>query len=299
MINYNNKIIDGAKIASKICNFVEQQIISLKENNIIPGLAVILVGNDPASSIYVSRKKEIARALGISSHVIHFPEDITERNLLNKIEFLNNDPKINGILVQLPLPNHLNKKNILDSIDPKKDVDGLTPSNVGKLVLKDNDVLAPCTPQGCLILIRTVLKEIEGLNAVVVGRSSIVGSPIATILLNNNCTVTTVHSKTYSPKEFTSKADILVVAAGSPELIKKDWVKKGSVVIDVGINRLSFGGKGKLVGDVDFDDVIDKVGFITPVPKGVGPMTIACLMKNTVRATCIQKNIDLKVTQRY
>ncbi|MEQ9116329.1 MAG: tetrahydrofolate dehydrogenase/cyclohydrolase catalytic domain-containing protein [Rickettsiales bacterium] len=294
MIENSSKIINGSKIALDVCNIVKQQVAALKENNIYPGLAVIIVGEDPASLIYVKRKKEMAEKLGIYSNVIYLDKNISQQNLISKINHLNNDPKINGILLQLPLPKHIDKRIALETISPLKDVDGLTPTNVGKLALKDETALAPCTPQGCLILVKSVQKHIAGLNAVVIGRSNIVGSPLAAILLNNDCTVTIIHSKTKNPQEISSKADLLFVAAGKQNLVNKDWIKKNAIVVDVGINRININEKTKIVGDVDFEDVIDIVRAITPVPKGVGPMTIACLMKNTIKATCIQENISLK-----
>lgn len=288
-----DKIINGVKIATELSKEIADQIEFLKHKNIIPGLAVILVGNNPASKIYVKRKQEMAKAVGINSQVIELEENTSGRNLINKINYLNNNPKINGILVQLPLPKHIDSNLVLNSIHPFKDVDGLTIYNIGKLITNQKDGLVPCTPQGCLHLIKRIQHNLKGKNAVVVGRSNIVGRPMTNILLNNDCTVTTIHSYTQEPEKITSRADILVVAVGKRKLIKNNWVKKDAIVIDVGINRYrDEAGKIKLDGDVDFENVIEKVKAITPVPGGVGPMTIACLLNNTLKATYMQRNIN-------
>ncbi len=295
MTNNNSKIIDGVKIATNLSDFVAGQVELLKKSNIIPGLAVILIGNNPASRIYVERKKEMARAVGMISHVIELEENISEKNLINKIHHLNNDPKINGILVQLPLPKHIDPVKVTNEIDPIKDVDGLTHENIGKLITQTDDALIPCTPQGCMILIRTIQADISGMNAVVIGRSNIVGRPMVNLLINNNATTTLVHSYSDNPQKICSQADIIISAAGVKGLVKEDWVKDGAIVIDVAINRyISDDGKIKLCGDVDFDKISKKARAITPVPGGVGPMTIACLLKNTVKATCLQRNINFQ-----
>ena len=244
-----------------------------------PKLAVILIGNDPASAVYVRNKEKAAAEVGIESIVCRF-ETITQKQLLDLIDKLNADESIDGILVQLPLPNGLDEKQIIQAIDPDKDVDGFHPINLGKLLIGDPAPVA-CTPKGCIKLIHLAKQNLTGLHAVVIGRSVIVGKPMAQLLLRENCTVTTAHSKTKNLPELCRTADILVVAVGKPKTVKPDWIKDGAIVIDVGINRLD---DGKLCGDVDFDACFDKCAAITPVPKGVGPMTIAMLLENTVEA---------------
>jgi methylenetetrahydrofolate dehydrogenase (NADP+)/methenyltetrahydrofolate cyclohydrolase len=247
-----------------------------------PNLTVVLVGDDPASHIYVKNKVKKATELGFDSKAIFLPEKTTETELLNKVEELNKNKKVHGILVQLPLPKHISENSIINAISPLKDVDGFHPINKGRLAIGDEGGFVPCTPLGCIILIEQILgKDLSGKTAVVVGRSNLVGKPMASLLLNRNATVTIVHSKTKNAKDFTQKADILVIAIGKPKFITKDYVKKGAIVIDVGINRSS---EGKLCGDADFDNLIDIASHITPVPGGVGPMTIACLMKNALKA---------------
>jgi methylenetetrahydrofolate dehydrogenase (NADP+)/methenyltetrahydrofolate cyclohydrolase len=268
----------------------------LKEKHkIVPGLAVVLVGNDPASEIYVRNKGIQTKEAGMNSFEYRLPENTAEDDLLAKVEELNADKSVNGILVQFPVPKHMEQQKIIERILPSKDVDGLHPVNSGYLAsgLKG---LVPCTPQGASLLIKDSLPSLSGLHAVIVGRSNLVGKPIAQLLLKENCTVTICHSRTKNLQETCLSADILVAAVGIPELVKGDWVKDGAVVIDVGINRLPAPEKGegktKLVGDVDFEGAKNRASSITPVPGGVGPMTIACLLLNTLAATCTQNNID-------
>ncbi len=284
------QIISGTEIAKQIREELKQEIADLKQkHNLIPGLATILVGEDPASQVYVGAKEKTSLALGIYSERHDLPADTSQEELLALIDKLNKDPKIHGILVQLPLPKHINETRVLYALDPKKDVDGFHPVNVGKLMIGEPDYL-PCTPHGIQqLLIRSGVK-IEGAEVVIVGRSNIVGKPIANILLQKkegaNATVTVCHTRTRDISAHTKKADILIVAAGKPKAITADMVKEGVVVIDVGVNRVGKTPEGKaiLVGDVDFDTVKEKAKAITPVPGGVGPMTITMLMLNTVRA---------------
>jgi len=271
-------IIDGTKEASLLRKEIKKEISFLKEKqNKAPGLTVILIGDFGPSEIYVRNKEKNSKEVGINSEVIKYPKDISEKEVLEKIEELNNDNNISGILVQLPLPPQINKKKIINAISPKKDVDGFNPINVGNLASGYSSIV-PCTPLGCLHLIKKVEKNLSGKHAVVVGRSNLNGKPMAQLLLKENCTVTIVHSKTEDLKAECQKADILVAAAGVANLIKEDWVKKNSIVIDVGINKVG----EKIVGDVNFEKVKNKVRAITPVPGGVGPMTIAYLLKNTL-----------------
>ena len=284
------KIISGTEIAKQIREELKQEIAELKENhNVVPGLATVLVGEDPASQVYVGQKEKTSLALGIYSERHDLPVDTAEAELLALVDKLNKDPKIHGILVQLPLPKHINETNVLCAIDPKKDVDGFHPVNVGKLMIGEPDYL-PCTPHGIQqLLIRSGVKT-EGAEVVVVGRSNIVGKPIANMLLQKqegaNATVTVCHTKTRDIAFHTKRADILIVAAGRPKAITADMVSEGVVVIDVGVNRIGKTAEGKaiLVGDVDFEAVKEKAAAITPVPGGVGPMTITMLMLNTIRA---------------
>ena len=289
-------IIDGKDYASRLRGKLKIAVNDLKENHkIVPGLAVVLVGNDPASEIYVRNKGIQTKEAGMNSFEYRLPENTSEDDLLAKVEELNSDRSVNGILVQFPVPKHMEQQKIIEKILPSKDVDGLHPVNSGYLAsgLKG---LVPCTPQGASLLIKDSLPSLSGLHAVIVGRSNLVGKPIAQLLLRENCTVTICHSKTKNLKEVCLSADVLVAAVGIPELVKEDWVKDGAVVIDVGINRLpapeNGEGKTKLVGDVDFERIKNKASAITPVPGGVGPMTIACLLLNTLAATCAQNNID-------
>jgi methylenetetrahydrofolate dehydrogenase (NADP+)/methenyltetrahydrofolate cyclohydrolase len=284
------QIISGTEVAKQIREELKQEIAELKEkHNLTPGLATILVGEDPASQVYVGAKEKTSLALGIYSERHDLPADTSEEELLALIDKLNKDPKIHGILIQLPLPKHINETKVLYAVDPRKDVDGFHPVNVGKLMIGEPDYL-PCTPHGIQqLLIRSGVK-IEGAEVVIVGRSNIVGKPIANILLQKkagaNATVTVCHTQTRDISLHTKRADILIVAAGRPKAITADMVKEGVVVIDVGVNRIGKTAEGKdiLVGDVDFDSVKEKAKAITPVPGGVGPMTITMLMLNTVRA---------------
>ena len=290
------KIIDGKAFAADLRSSVAEQVRRLKEsNNLTPGLAVVLVGEDSASEIYVRNKNKMTLEAGMKSFEHNLPADTSQKELLTLIEGLNNDPEIHGILVQLPLPSQINEQNVLTKIDPSKDVDGFHIFNAGKLAT-GSDGLIPCTPLGCLMMIKEQLgDDITGKNALVIGRSNIVGKPMAALLLRENCTVTIAHSKTVDLPAEIKRADILVAAVGRAQLVKGDWVKEGAVVIDVGMNRLPIDKEGtsKLCGDVDFDEVKKIAGAITPVPGGVGPMTIACLLQNTVNAACAQNKLEI------
>lgn len=274
-------IIDGNKIAQEIRQAVSKETLALKEKTgVVPGLAVILVGEDPASQIYVGRKAKACAEAGFLSREYQLPADTSETKLLGIINELNADKLIHGILVQLPLPKHIHPDKIIAAIDPRKDVDGFHPYNMGELVA-GNPLYIPCTPRGIMELISHTGIELAGKEAVVVGRSNNVGKPIALLLLAQNATVTICHSRTKNLSTVTGRADVLIAAVGKIQMIKEDMVKKGAVVIDVGVNRLE---NGKLTGDVAFEEVSSKASFITPVPGGVGPMTIAMLMKNTLEA---------------
>ena len=275
-------IIDGKKIAEELREKIKSDIQKISNDN-KPGLTVILIGEHPASQIYVRNKEKFANEVGINSSVLRFDENITEEDLKNEIKKLNDDTNVHGILVQLPLPKHISQKDIIESIDPNKDVDGFHPINVGNLS-SGNDAMIPCTPLGCYYLIKKVIPNLSGLNAVVIGRSNINGKPMAQLLLKENCTVTIVHSKTKNIEEICKNGDIVIAAVGKAKMVKSDWVKDTAVIIDVGINRIEINGKNKIVGDVDFDNIQDKVKGISPVPGGVGPMTIACLLENTLKA---------------
>jgi len=284
------KLIKGAEVAAQIREELKKEIAELKaKHNIVPGLVTVLVGADPASQVYVGAKEKTSKELGIYSERYDLPEKTNQQELLQLIDKLNKDPKINGILVQLPLPKHLNEGEVLYAIDPKKDVDGFHPVNVGKLMIGEPDYM-PCTPAGIQQLLIRSGTQIEGAEVVVVGRSNIVGKPIANILLQKapgaNATVTICHTRTRDMAFHTKRADILIVAAGKPKYITADMVKEGAVVIDVGVNAIGKTAEGKriLAGDVDFETVKEKASAITPVPGGVGPMTITMLMMNTVRA---------------
>ena len=271
-------IIDGKKEAEVLREEIKKEIISIKKKtNRVPGLAVILVGDHVPSQIYVKNKEKSSKEVGINSSVIKYSKDVSEEEILKKIKELNNDNSVSGILVQLPLPDQIRKDKIINSIDPSKDVDGFSPINVGNLAL-GYDGIVPCTPKGCLMLIKKIEQDLSGKHAVIIGRSNLNGKPMAQLLLKENCTITIAHSKTKDLKEKCLKADILVAAVGAANLVKKDWVKDGSIIIDVGINKQG----DKIVGDVSFEEVKNKVKAITPVPGGVGPMTIACLLKNTL-----------------
>ncbi len=284
------KIIDGKAFAAKVRAQVAAHVARLKDqHDIMPGLAVVLVGEDPASQIYVRSKGKLTVEVGMKSVEHNLAADTSEADLLALIDALNNDPAIHGILVQLPLPGHMSSDLVINSIDPAKDVDGFHISNVGLLATGQKS-LVPCTPLGCLMMLRDHLGDLSGLNAVVVGRSNIVGKPMANLLVRDSCTVTIAHSRTRDIEALCRGADILVAAVGRPEMIRGDWVKPGATVIDVGINRIDApekgAGKTRLVGDVHFESAARIAGAITPVPGGVGPMTIACLLANTLTACC-------------
>lgn len=273
-------IIDGKKISAEVKEEVRLKVTALKEKGVSVGLAVVLVGEDPASKVYVNNKKKACEALGIESFEYLLPEDATQEELLELVEKLNNDDKVDGILVQLPLPRHLDEKAVIAAISPDKDVDAFHAVNVGKIMIGDY-TFAPCTPSGIIELIERSGISLEGKNCVVIGRSNIVGKPMSMLLLHKNATVTICHSRTKNLAEVVRSADVVVAAVGKPKFVTADMVKEGAVVIDVGINRMD---DGKLCGDVDFDAVAPKCSHITPVPGGVGPMTIAVLMQNTLRA---------------
>ncbi len=286
------KNINGKELAQKLRDSLKEEIIQLKKTHEkVPGLAVVQVGNVAASSVYVKAKTKSALEVGIEVIDHHIEEQTTQDQLLQLINKLNNQENVNGILVQLPLPSHINEQIILDSIDPNKDADGFHPLNVGKLSIaahNDENLLIPCTPYGCLIMLKELDVSLVGKNAVVVGRSNIVGKPMAQLLVKESCTVTIAHSKTQDLINVCKNADILIAAVGRPQMIKGDWIKKGGIVIDVGINRIEVDVNGeiknKLVGDVDYIEAEKNASAITPVPGGVGPMTIACLLRNTTIA---------------
>ncbi len=285
-------IINGKEIAQNLRNQLKTEILELKKKyDNAPGLAVVQVGSVAASSVYVKAKTKSAKEVGIKIIDHHLEESITQNELLKLIETLNNQEDVNGILVQLPLPKQIHEQTVLDSINPDKDADGFHPFNVGKLSISshnDENLLIPCTPYGCLIMLKSLNIDLVGKNAVVVGRSNIVGKPMAQLLIKESCTVTIAHSKTIDLPNTCRKADILIAAVGRPEMIKGDWIKKGAVVIDVGINRIELEKDGnlitKLVGDVSYVEAELNASAITPVPGGVGPMTIACLLRNTTIA---------------
>ena len=271
-------IIDGKREAQLLREVIKKEIELIKEkNNTVPGLTVILIGDFVPSQIYVKNKEKNAKEVGINSEVVRYPKEVSEQEVLIKIKELNDDDAVSGILVQLPLPSQINKEKIINAIDPTKDVDGFHPINVGNLSSGYNAIV-PCTPLGCLFLIKKVESNLSGKHAVIIGRSNLNGKPMAQLLLKENCTVTIVHSKTKDLKIECLKADILVAAVGVANLVKADWVKENSIVIDVGINKVG----DRIVGDVEFDTVKEIARAITPVPGGVGPMTIACLLKNTL-----------------
>ncbi len=279
-------IIDGKKTAADLRLGLKNEVDNLKKKfNRVPGLAVILIGEYTPSKIYVRNKEKSALEIGLKSEIIKYPEKVDEKTVLDKIHELNKDENVSGILVQLPLPKHINNKKIIDAINPNKDVDGFHPYNVGSLS-SGYESSIPCTPLGCHLLIKTIEPNLNGKRAVVIGRSNLNGKPMTQLLLKENCTVTIAHSKTKNLKEECLKADILIVAVGIPKLVKGDWVKKDSIIIDVGINKTEEG----IVGDVDFEEVSKTVKAITPVPGGVGPMTIACLLKNTIE--CFKRALE-------
>lgn len=283
------KIIDGKEVAAQIRSDIKQAIDKRKaEGKTTPGLATVLVGNNPASEVYVRNKQKACAEVGINSFGHHLPGDATQEEVESLVRQLNADPNINGILVQLPLPKHLDEEKVLTAIDLTKDVDGFHPVNIGRLAQKGREpVFVPCTPAGCMVLLEEAGAQISGSNAVVLGRSNIVGMPVALLLVKANATVTIVHSRTKDLPSFVRNADIIVAAIGQPEFVKKDWVKPGAYVIDVGINQVEdpTTKRGyRLVGDVAFDEVSEVAAAITPVPGGVGPMTIAMLLRNTLHA---------------
>tara|TARA_B100001063_G_scaffold230645_1_gene243966 strand:- start:1475 stop:2359 length:885 start_codon:yes stop_codon:yes gene_type:complete len=286
------ELINGKEIAQNLRNDLKLEIDSLRtKTGKVPGLAVVQVGNVAASSVYVKAKTKSAIEVGIEVFDHHLPEETTEEELLKIVNTLNNQDNVNGILVQLPLPKNINEQLVLDSIHPDKDADGFHPLNVGKLSIashNDKNLLIPCTPYGCLIMLKGLGVDLSGKNAVVIGRSNIVGKPMAQLLLKESCTVTIAHSRTNDIEEICKKADIVIAAVGRPKMVKGDWIKNGAVVIDVGINRIKVKVEGetknKLVGDVNFEEASKKTSAITPVPGGVGPMTIACLLRNTTIA---------------
>ncbi|WP_371226305.1 bifunctional methylenetetrahydrofolate dehydrogenase/methenyltetrahydrofolate cyclohydrolase FolD [Pseudomonas sp. QE6] len=282
------KLIDGKATSARVLAEVREEVQALRQDGIQPALAVVLVGSDPASQVYVRNKVLRAEEVGIRSLEHKLPADTAERILLDLIAELNDDPTVNGILVQLPLPGHIDENRVLQAIDPLKDVDGFHSENVGGLS-QGRDVLTPCTPAGCMRLLHDTCGDLAGKHAVVIGRSNIVGKPMAALLLKAHCTVTVVHSRSANLRELCRQADIVVAAVGKPRLVDASWLKPGAVVIDVGINRIDEDGRSKLVGDVDFDSALSQAAAITPVPGGVGPMTIAYLMKNTLVAARLQR----------
>ncbi|MGC4252106.1 MAG: bifunctional methylenetetrahydrofolate dehydrogenase/methenyltetrahydrofolate cyclohydrolase FolD [Sphingobium sp.] len=289
-------LIDGAALARRLTTELKERVAALAQAGVIPRLAVILVGNDPASDTYVRSKSRTARAVGIESVEHRLDAGISEADLLGLIDRLNRDPGTDGILVQLPLPVHIDVATVIKAIEPAKDVDGFHPTNVGQRVTGSGGI-TPCTPMGAMLLIETVKPDIEGLDALVIGASNIVGKPMADLLLAAGCTVTTAHIKTVGLPAICRRADIIVVAVGKAGLVKADWIKPGAIVIDVGINRVtSSTGQSRLVGDVAFEEVADVAGAITPVPGGVGPMTIACLLLNTVEAALERRGVEALLT---
>jgi methylenetetrahydrofolate dehydrogenase (NADP+)/methenyltetrahydrofolate cyclohydrolase len=284
-------IIDGKAFANQLCEDLKTEISQLKnQHQFVPCIAVVLVGDDPASHVYVSNKVKRCEELNIESREHRMDDTTTQEELLALIDQLNNDSEVHGILVQLPLPKQIDSKAVINAIDPRKDVDGFHIENAGALAIGDNQIV-PCTPLGSIMMLRDHLGNMSGMNAVVVGRSNIVGKPMAHLLLQENCTVTIAHSRTRNIEEVCRNADILVAAVGIPHFVKAEWIKPGATVIDVGINRIQDGERSRLVGDVDTEAAKSVAGAITPVPGGVGPMTIACLMYNTVAAAKMQAGI--------
>jgi methylenetetrahydrofolate dehydrogenase (NADP+)/methenyltetrahydrofolate cyclohydrolase len=287
-------IIDGKAVAANVRAAVQASVERLRrDHGFVPGLAVVLVGEDPASKVYVKNKAQQTAETGMKSLEHKLPAETSEAALLQLVRQLNSDPTIHGILVQMPLPKHIDALKVIETIDPMKDVDGFHAVNVGRLSIGERS-LVPCTPSGSLILAKTIVKDLRGLEAVVVGRSNIVGKPMAQLLVREDCTVTIAHSRTRDIEGVCRRADLLIAAVGRAEMVKGSWIKPGAIVIDVGINRIvGADGKGKLVGDVDFADAVQVAGAITPVPGGVGPMTIACLLKNTVEAAQMQHGLPV------
>ena len=285
------KIIDGKLYAEGLRKRIDVAVAALKkDHNLTPGLAVVLVGEDPASKVYVANKAKQTVEVGMNSWEHKMPADTSEADLLAMVQKLNDDPSVHGILVQMPVPKHIDSAKVLNTIDPAKDVDGFHVVNVGKLST-GQDALVACTPTGCVMLAKDTLGDLSGLNAVVIGRSNIVGKPVAQLLLAENCTVTIAHSRSKDLPSIVRSADLVIAAVGRPEMVKGDWIKPGACVIDVGINRIERDGKNKLVGDCDFVSCEAVAGSITPVPGGVGPMTIACLLHNTVKAAAAIKGV--------
>lgn len=286
-------IIDGKSFAANLRVEIARQVVQLREDHgITSGLAVILVGEDPASQVYVRNKAQQAREAGMSSFEYRLPSSVEQSVLLKLIDRLNEDTEVHGILVQLPLPKQVSPDAVISAINPVKDIDGFHPINAGLLAV-GGEGMVPCTPLGCLMLLKDRLGDLTGQRALVLGRSNIVGKPMASLLLKESCTVTIAHSRTRDLPEECRRADILVAAVGRPQMVKGDWIRPGATVIDVGINRTDVGGKIRLVGDVDFASVSQVAGAVTPVPGGVGPMTIACLLLNTLTATCRQHGVPV------
>jgi len=288
------RVIDGKEIAAKVRADVAAEVKRLQsEHGLTPGLAVVLVGEDPASKVYVKNKAAQTAECGMQSFEYKLPAETGEGEILALVDRLNRNKNVNGILVQLPLPKHVNAEKVLNSIDPDKDVDGFHPVNVGRLWVGER-ALVPCTPTGSAILAKSAVPSLKGMNAVIIGRSNIVGKPMAALLLRESCTVTIAHSQTKDLPGVVRAADLVIAAVGKPEMVKRDWIKPGAIVIDVGINRITGpDGKGKLVGDVAYAECAEVAGAITPVPGGVGPMTIACLLKNTVEAAQMQRGLPI------
>jgi methylenetetrahydrofolate dehydrogenase (NADP+) / methenyltetrahydrofolate cyclohydrolase len=285
------KIIDGKSFAEGLRKRIAAAVTTLKtDHGLVPGLAVVLVGEDPASRVYVANKAKQTVEVGMNSWEHRLPADTSEADLLTLVQKLNDDPSVHGILVQMPVPKQIDSAKVLNTIAPEKDVDGFHVINVGRLST-GQDALVACTPTGCVMLAKDVLGKLDGVNAVVIGRSNIVGKPVAQLLLAENATVTIAHSKTKDLPAVVRQADLVIAAVGRPEMVKGDWIKPGACVIDVGINRIERDGKSKIVGDCDFASCENVAGSITPVPGGVGPMTIACLLYNTVRAACAIKGV--------
>ena len=281
------RIIDGKAIAAELRSQVASEVARLRgDHGLTPGLAVVLVGHDPASEVYVRSKHRQTQAAGMASFEHKLPADVAQDELLALIGKLNRDPAVHGILVQLPLPKSLHTETIINAIDPAKDVDGLHPHNAGRLA-GGLRALSPCTPLGCIILAKSVHASLEGMNAIVIGRSNLVGRPLLQLLINENATVTIAHSRSRDLPQLTARADLVYAAVGKPEMVRGDWIKPGATVIDIGINRQpAADGKTRLVGDVAFHEAVTIAGAITPVPGGVGPMTVSCLLVNTLRAAC-------------
>ncbi|MGY0693033.1 bifunctional methylenetetrahydrofolate dehydrogenase/methenyltetrahydrofolate cyclohydrolase FolD [Virgibacillus sp. FSP13] len=274
------EVINGKELAAELKLAMKEEVSQLQEKGLTPHLTVVLVGDDPASKSYVNGKKKASKETGISSEIIELPTSTTEGELLQLIDKLNHDHAVHGILVQLPLPEHIKEQSVIEAIDPKKDVDGFHPINVGRM-MAGKDTFLPCTPFGIITMLKSRDIQIEGRHAVIIGRSNIVGKPVGQLLLNENATVTYCHSRTHDLQSYTRSADILIVAVGKANAIHADDIKEGAVVIDVGVNRVE---DGTLTGDVDFEQAKEKASYITPVPKGVGPMTITMLLKNTIKA---------------